>query len=228
MIAGWVAEQGEILLVRDIDTDPRLRRYAKQKRYKTSSFISMPLKADSRVIGVINVADKVAETKIFTEEDSKYLSLLAHQTVAQIENIRLCEKLASLAITDALTGLFNHRYFQEGLNLEIARAKRYNRALSLIMLDIDSFKEYNDTYGHLEGDRVLKEIARIIQENIRQIDIPSRYGGEEFMIILPEADSEEARIVAERIRKEVEGLRLGFAARDNHQRRRSCLPGRIE
>ncbi|MFH1338910.1 MAG: diguanylate cyclase [Candidatus Omnitrophota bacterium] len=208
MVAGWVAKQGEILLVKDIDADPRLRHYAKQKRYKTGSFISMPLKADGRIIGVINVADKFADTKIFTEEDLRYLSLLAHQTVAQIENIRLCEKLASLAITDALTGLFNHRYFQEELNLEIARAKRYKRTLSLIMLDIDSFKEYNDTYGHLEGNNVLKEFARIMQDNIRQIDKPSRYGGEEFMIILPEADIEEARVVAERVRKKAERMRI--------------------
>lgn len=214
MIAGWVAKEGEILLVKDISADPRLKRYAKSRRYKTSSFISMPLKADGRVIGVINVADKLADTKIFTQEDLKYLSLLAHQTVAQIENIRLCEKLASLAITDALTGLFNHRYFQEQLNMEIARARRYNRTLSLIMLDIDSFKAYNDTYGHIEGDKVLKEIARVMQENIRHIDIPGRYGGEEFAIILPEANLEEAKIVAERIRNRVQKMRRGLFERE--------------
>ena len=208
MIAGWVAKQGDVLLVEDIDTDPRLQRYSRHKRYNTGSFICMPLKAEGRIIGIINVADKLAETKVFTEDDLKYLNLLAHQTVAQIENIRLCEKLTSLAVTDALTNLYNHRYFQEELDLEIARAKRYKSALSLIMLDIDTFKKYNDTYGHLQGDKVLKELAAIIRKNIRQIDIPSRYGGEEFIIILPEAGIEEARLVAERIRKKVERMEL--------------------
>lgn len=208
LIAGWVAKEGEILLVKDIDTDLRFKYYAKANRYKTKSFISLPLKVDSRVVGVMNVTDKLADTKIFTEEDLRYLSLLAHQTVAQIENIRLCEKLASLAITDVLTNVFNHRYFQERLHLEIMRSQRYKHPLSLIMLDIDSFKTYNDRYGHLEGDRVLKQVSQTMKQNVRQVDVVSRYGGEEFMIILPDTNLQGAGIVAEKIRQAVEGMDL--------------------
>ncbi len=204
LIAGWVAKQGKALLVEDIANDPRFKHFANRSKYKTKSFISLPLKTDSRIVGVINVSDKLAGTRIFTQEDLRYLKLLAHQAVAQIENIRLCEKLSSLAVTDSLTNIFNHRYFQEQLDLEIKRAVRYKHPLSLAMFDIDSFKAYNDHYGHLVGDMVLRDIASLLKQSIRQVDIASRYGGEEFMIILPEADLKVARVVAERIRKAIQ------------------------
>ena len=117
LVAGWVAQEGQVMLVKDIETDPRMRLQLKNPQYKTKSFISLPLKTDSQVVGVINVTDKLSEMEVFTDEDLRYLSLLAHQTVIQIANIRLCEKLSSLAVTDALTGIFNHRFFQEGLNV---------------------------------------------------------------------------------------------------------------
>jgi diguanylate cyclase (GGDEF)-like protein len=113
-----------------------------------------------------------------------------------------------LAITDTLTNVFNHRYFQEQLNLEVKRSQRYNRILSLIMFDIDTFKTYNDRYGHLEGDRILREIALLMKRNVRQMDTVSRYGGEEFTIILPETDLKGAKAVAEKIKREVEEMSL--------------------
>lgn len=208
LVAGWVAEQGEALLVRDIDTDPRLKLTSKISRYKTKSFISLPLKVDSQVIGVINVTDKLADMEVFTEDDLKYLTLIAHQTVIQIENIRLCEKLASLAVTDVVTNLFNHRYFQEQLNLEILRAQRYKHALGLVIFDIDFFKTYNDRYGHLEGDRVLKQVAWIIKQNVRQVDIICRYGGDEYVVILPFTDLNNAKFVAEKVKRAIEKMDL--------------------
>jgi len=208
LVAGWVAQQGEALLVKDIDTDPRLKLNFKSDRYKTKSFISLPLKVDSQVIGVMNVTDKLAGIKVFTEDDLRYLTLVAHHTVIQIENIRLCEKLASLAVTDAVTNLFNHRYFQEQLNVEILRAQRYKHALSLVIFDIDFFKVYNDHYGHLEGDKVLKQVAWIIKQDVRQVDIVCRYGGDEFVLILPFTDLNSAKFVAEKIRKSIEEMDL--------------------
>jgi len=202
-IAGWVAKQGEALLVRDIDDDPRFKLASKNK-YKTKSFISLPLKTDNHVVGVMNVTDKFATMKVFTEEDLKYLQLLAHQTVIQIENIRLCEKLASLAVTDALTGVFNHRYFQEQLSREIQRATRYNHDLSLLIFDIDNFKSYNDHYGHLEGDRVLKQVSAAAKKCVRTVDMVCRYGGDEFVVILPATNITGALFVAEKIRESVE------------------------
>ena len=210
-IAGWVAQQGEALLVKDIETDPRFKfYYTKGPRYKSKSFISLPLKSDNQVIGVMNITDKLAESDIFTDEDLRYLTLLGHEAVAQIKNIRLREKLSYLAITDSLTGLFNHRYCHEQLDFEVKRAQRYRHPLSLIMLDIDHFKSYNDRFGHLEGDRVLKQVAMAIKQNIRQVDVLCRYGGEEFLVILPDTDIGGAKFVAEKIRKSVSQTPLLF------------------
>ena len=201
LISGWVAQEGEALLVTDIDSDPRFKTYAKEARYRTKSFVSLPLKIDTRIIGVMNVTDKIAKTEIFTQDDLRYLSLVAHQTVMQIESIRLYEKLSSLVIEDSLTNIFNHRHFQEQLQLEILRVQRYKHPLSLIMFDVDFFKAYNDNHGHLEGDRVLKSFAATMKKYSRKVDIVSRYGGEEFMIILPDTDTQGAMIVAEKIKE---------------------------
>ncbi len=114
------------------------------------------------------------------------------------------EKLRKLSILDGLTELYNHRYFQERLHEEFERARRYKRNLSVIMIDIDHFKKINDTYGHLFGDFVLRELARIIKENLRKSDIAARYGGEEFAIILPETEIQGATTLGERLRRKVE------------------------
>jgi diguanylate cyclase (GGDEF)-like protein/PAS domain S-box-containing protein/putative nucleotidyltransferase with HDIG domain len=113
-------------------------------------------------------------------------------------------KLGLLATTDGLTGLYNHRTFHERLSEEIYRAKRYGSSLSLLLLDVDRFKQYNDTFGHPEGDAVLRTVATLIQESVRDCDLAARYGGEEFAIILPESDSIAARIAAERVRTVIE------------------------
>ena len=111
--------------------------------------------------------------------------------------------LESQSITDDVTGLYNHRYLMEVLDKELERAKRYHRTLSAMMLDIDNFKKVNDQYGHLVGDRVLREFAYLLKKNVRQIDTLSRYGGDEFFIILPESTAEIAQLVAERIQRSV-------------------------
>lgn len=211
LISGWVAQEGEALIVRDIDTDSRLVKFTKNMRpgYKTKSFISLPMKLGGEVIGVINVTDKLSTTGIFNEEDLKYLSLLAHQTVAQIQNIRLCEKLGSMAVTDALTGLFNHRYFQELIDSEVGRSQRYKHPFSMIMLDVDFFKNYNDNYGHLEGDRVLKYVANILNQDVRKVDTVCRYGGDEFVVVLADTDIKGAKILAEKIKHSIQKQELG-------------------
>jgi diguanylate cyclase (GGDEF)-like protein len=225
LVAGWVAQEGQVMLVRDIETDPRMKLQLRDPQYKTKSFISLPLKADNQVLGVINVTDKLADMEVFTDDDLRYLSLLAHQTVTQIANIRLCEKLSSLAVTDALTGVFNHRFFQEGLNVEILRAARYKHSLSLIIFDIDGFKNYNDRYGHLEGDRVLKNVAQEIRKNVRQVDIICRYGGDEFVVILPSTHTKGAKFVAEKVRNSVSTLDLLNV--ENHKVIRVTLSGGV-
>jgi len=137
---------------------------------------------------------------------------MLHENRQLIENLeennqiieRANEELKELVIRDGLTNLFNHRYFMEVLDKEMDRAVRYERALCLIMLDVDNFKEFNDTHGHPAGDGVLKIIADLFDSRLRSVDIPARYGGEEFSIILPETDLKGGRIVADEIRAMVE------------------------
>ena len=117
-----------------------------------------------------------------------------------IENVELHEAVQRQAVTDELTGLFNHRHFQEVLESELERTRRFGHQLGLIMLDIDDFKHVNDAYGHLQGDLVLREVARVLRESSREVDIPARYGGEELAVVLPQADLDGAYRFAERVR----------------------------
>ncbi len=124
------------------------------------------------------------------------------------------EKIREMAIKDALTGLYNHGYFQELMDKELDRANRYGHFVSLIMIDIDYFKNINDSYGHLEGDEVLRSIGKLIQQSIRTSDSATRYGGEEFAIILPQTDSKGAMIFSERLRNMVEKLKIKIKTND--------------
>lgn len=135
----------------------------------------------------------------YNEADSEMISTIAGQSNLIIDNARMYEKLKSFAVADGLTGLYNHRYFQEQLEKEFSRAKRFNLSLALIMLDIDHFKEVNDVYGHQQGDVILRGISNNIRKCVREIDIAARYGGEEFVVILPETPKSSAIVVAERI-----------------------------
>ncbi|MFQ5677437.1 MAG: diguanylate cyclase, partial [bacterium] len=132
----------------------------------------------------------------------KYLHDELQDKVIELQKTK--EELRQLAITDGLTGLYNYRYFKEQLQQELNRARRHNLNISLVMIDIDHFKHYNDTNGHPAGDEVLKSIARLLKNNIRNIDFAARYGGEEFSLILIETDKSSAGFVAEKIRKLVE------------------------
>ncbi|NOY54111.1 MAG: diguanylate cyclase [Deltaproteobacteria bacterium] len=144
----------------------------------------------------------------FSPQDEDLILTYTFQTGLAIENARLQEYTRRLAITDGLTGLFNHREFQRRMEEEVRRCGRYGRCCSLLMLDIDHFKHFNDTYGHPVGDQVLSELAGILRKSTREMDAPARYGGEEFVVILPETEGEKAEIAAERIRKAIEGMKI--------------------
>jgi len=163
------------------------------------SLMAAPLWAEGRIIGILYVDDFVVRN--FKPREISLLSLLSTIAAMAIDKTRMLESSRQLAITDELTRLFNHRHFLQQLTNEINRAKRYNRPLSLLMLDIDHFKDYNDTYGHLKGNEILKGLAGILKELSREVDIPARYGGEEFTIIMPETNRRRGRILAERLRK---------------------------
>ena len=134
------------------------------------------------------------------------------QAAISIENARLFE----LATTDGMTKLYVHRYFQLLLDKEMKRSRRYNKRFALIMMDIDNFKNFNDTYGHQLGDKVLKSVARAVKEVLRAEDIAARYGGEEFVMILPETNAQQAMIAAEKVRAIVEGMEITYGEERLH------------
>ncbi len=137
------------------------------------------------------------------------------EKIIQLERAK--EKLRALAVTDGLTGLYNYRHFKEVLGMEVRRSERHKSPLSLIMFDIDYFKHYNDTHGHLAGDKVLQKIAQLVSNNIRKIDLAARYGGEEFAIILPNTNGANAKIVAEKLRRLIETYNFPFQeSQPNH------------
>ena len=198
-IAGWVAQRGEPLLLNDAQSDSRFKLFSQQEKNKIRSLLCVPLIAQDQTLGVISLADKTSGEN-FTENDLRFFTTIASQVATAIDNARLYE----LAITDELTNLYIYRYFRQRLDNEIKRSRRYFFPLALIILDIDHFKRVNDTYGHQCGDFVLKELAKIIKEEVREVDISCRYGGEEFTVILPETDLEGASTLAERLRESVE------------------------
>jgi len=201
-VAGRVFSEGEPLMAYDIEKDERIL-LPRKPSYKTGSFISIPLKIGGKAIGVLNISDKLTG-EVFSEEDMTLLRSFASYASIALERsmyYSLVDHLKELSITDSLTGLFNKRYFEERFFEELQRSERHNLSFSLAMLDIDDFKLFNDTEGHLSGDEVLKNIANIAKESTRVIDIIARFGGEEFTIIMPQTEKDEAFFVAERIRK---------------------------
>jgi diguanylate cyclase (GGDEF)-like protein len=166
-------------------------------------FVTVPLKAKDKVIGVL-LADNRFNKKPITNDAVRILTMFANQAGLAIENSRLYEQTVVLSNSDSLTGLWNHGYFQYLLGEEIKRSSLVKSCFTLLMIDIDNFKAFNDTYGHQAGDSIIREISKLFRDTSRKIDIIGRYGGEEFGIILPITKKEEALVLAERIRKAVE------------------------
>jgi len=199
-ISGQVCKTGIPLLVENIAQDRRIR-HIPRPRYRTPSFVSVPLKKSDCIIGVINVADKT-NGQSFTDEDLGLLQAIGSFITMAMDRSDLhvrTEELKEISITDPMTGLLNRRYFQERLTEEIERTRRHALPVCLMMVDIDDFKKINDQYGHLMGDEVLKEVAQIIRNTIRTIDVASRFGGEEFTVILPHTAKEDANLIAKRL-----------------------------
>ena len=173
------------------------------KMLESDELLIIPLKAKDRVNGII-VADNFITNDPITKDDIRMLTMLANQAGLAIENSQLFELTAERAHSDYLTNLWNHGYFQYLLQAEMERAKAVKSKLSLITIDIDNFKIYNDTLGHQAGDKILKDLARLLRNQSRKMDLVCRYGGEEFTIILPYTDQKEAYMIAERLRVDIQ------------------------
>jgi diguanylate cyclase (GGDEF)-like protein len=199
-LIGWCVKTGDIFTIEDLKKNYDLQDLAKRSDFK--SIMSAPLGTKNDIIGVLNI--EKTDTNKVTQDDVRILSILADLSTLAIKNSRLFKKVEFLANTDGLTKLYTHRYFQDFLKKELDRSKRYKKCFSIIMSDIDHFKSFNDTYGHQAGDLVLEDTARIVVSCKRASDLVARYGGEEFIAILPETDIEGSKIVAERIRREIE------------------------
>ncbi len=193
-VVGSVAASKRSLLVRTGDVNPG----GDAGRYRTTSFMSVPILVDDESRGVLNVADPV-DARSFGEDDLVTLELLASHIGACLLQREQGEAMQRLAETDPLTWLFNRRHFDQRLEAELNRAVRAEHLVSLLMIDVDSFKTINDRFGHRAGDSVLKLVATAIKQAVRVYDVPTRYGGDEFAVILPESDSEVASRVARRV-----------------------------
>jgi diguanylate cyclase (GGDEF)-like protein len=165
------------------------------------SVIAVPMLYENELLGLfVMLSEKRAFLDTF---QIGLLEVLCNQASISIANAQLHAEIEKLATTDGLTGLYNHRRFQENLTEEFKRLNRHLSPVSLMLTDIDYFKKVNDNYGHPAGDIVLKGVSKIIRKEIRDVDMPARYGGEEFAVILPGTDAEGAKNIAERLRKAV-------------------------
>ncbi len=197
--AGAVAASGQPLIIDDYAAwSGRARAF--QNARPVGAVMSVPLAWRGQVTGVIHVFDR---KRRYRQSDVELLSLFAEQASIAVENARLFGEVERLALTDDLTGVFNRRHLMTILGQEVQRARRLSRPLALLIVDLDFFKQINDSYGHVAGDLTLRALADRLRTRIRDIDTLARYGGEEFVIALPEADSHGAALAAERLRQNI-------------------------
>ena len=199
-ILGRVVKESIPQRSRDRKELEEFRRFIEHHPEPLRNILAIPVLLRNELIGEIVLANRWGN-EAFTDKDEDLLLTLGFHAAFALEKARLHQDVTKLATIDGLTGLNNHRTFQERLEVEIDRAKRFGKELSLLLLDIDYFKRLNDTYGHRTGDEVLKRVACRLTESMRNIDFTARYGGEEFVVILPETPLEGALFSAERLRK---------------------------
>jgi diguanylate cyclase (GGDEF)-like protein len=204
-VVSWLGKRNRPLELREVDNIPEFKglwQNEKEAIFTSNLGLFCPIKNQGVLTGIFTLGKK--PSGIYSQEDLEMIMSVASQTGLIIDNAQHYSQALLKANTDGLTGLYNHRHFHERLEQEIARSSRFGSVFSIIIADIDLFKVYNDNYGHLAGDEVLRRIGEYIKSSIRNIDIAARYGGEEFAIILPETQMKDARVVSERIRKTIE------------------------
>jgi diguanylate cyclase (GGDEF)-like protein len=203
--AGRAASTGEPVHVRDAGSDEVFLKGELLSQEGLRSLLCLPLLVRGRCIGVLTLYHRTPRS--YEPEELRFLSTFAGTVSIAVDNARLYGEQARLAITDGLTGLFNHKYFHEALVGEVNRARRYGHPVSLILVDIDRFKSYNDAWGHQAGDVLLRTLAGIFKAAARQNDLAARYGGEEFAFVLPQSDKRQATAFAKRLCRAIERRR---------------------
>lgn len=204
-IAGWVVQERQSVLVQDVSRDPRFSsRYDEVSGQTSRSLIAVPLLSKGRTLGAIEVVSAAGERELTPEDLSTVQTIADHAAIA-IENAQAFERIRELTIVDDHTGLFNARHLLRVLEAEVVRSERYGRPFSLVFIDLDHFKAVNDTWGHQAGSAALREVGEVLREELRETDVPTRYGGDEYVILLPEADRDQALGVAERLRAAIAG-----------------------
>lgn len=210
-IIGRTIKSGLPVMVQDTKKNYMVDREITDK-LQLKQCIFLPLVVQDKILGLIITGN--SKTKIdFTSRDLSVLNTISNQAAIALRNAQLYSKIEELSIIDELTQIYNHRFFQQKIREEVELARRYNSILSLSIIDIDFFKNYNDRNGHLAGDTCLKQVAKIILQSLRKTDIVARYGGEEFAIILPATDKFGATRIIEKIRYDIE--RYPFEFRHN-------------
>jgi len=205
-LVGRVAERCTAMIVADIRRDARHSAYRLSDSKKLAmgpvSQLLLPMVAGGELIGVAEFERRAWSA--FRAADRDRLHSLTTLTAMGVANLRRHQDICQQAVTDGLTGLYNKRHISQILHDESRRSERYGHVLSVLMMDVDAFKNYNDTYGHPQGDVLLRQVAQIILDSVRTCDQVGRYGGEEFIVVMPETSADNARIIAERIRQTIE------------------------
>ena len=200
-IAGWVAQSQQAVIVPDVSQDTRFFGKVDEKtKMETHSIVAVPVRFRDHCLGVIELVNCVG-VEGFNDRDLALLEALADFAAIALENARHVQRIHELTITDDCTSLYNARHLNFILETEIYRSQRYGFEFSLVFLDLDHFKAVNDTHGHLMGSKLLAEIGVVIRNNCRLIDFAFRYGGDEFVILLPQTSKENACVVARRLHR---------------------------
>ncbi|MDO9528739.1 MAG: sensor domain-containing diguanylate cyclase [Syntrophales bacterium] len=228
-IAGWVCLNGKPIVVEDVRKDPRFSSRVDQLLdFQTRSVVCVPLvDGKNRIVGVIELINKLTSELVtsdsggvFTEMDMAILSSIGIFTGIAIENAFLHQKIVELAMIDSLTGVNTRHYFNETFEREVERIYRYGHTVCVLMMDVDGLKAINDQHGHLTGDKIIRTVADILKSSVRKSDIVARFGGDEFVVLMPMSDESNGRELSKRIQELIDewnkkslipGVKLGLS-----------------